>query len=99
MAVAADAVGAVGGVVAGAEVQGDLPARVARRVVAAMGRPFEIGGRRCRVQVSVGLAVADGPGPVDAEDLLRRADAAMYAAKRKGKGRLVVAHSVGASAD
>ncbi|ONH24438.1 GGDEF domain-containing protein [Pseudofrankia asymbiotica] len=73
----------------------DLPVRVARRVVSAMSRPFEIDGRRCRVHASVGLAVEDGPGPVDAEDLLRRADAAMYTAKRGGKGRLVVARSPG----
>ena len=40
------------------------------------------------VTASVGVAVASG---VDADELLRRADAAMYAAKRTGRNRVVAA--------
>ena len=43
------------------------------------------------VSVSVGVATDGGPhGPITGEELLRRADAAMYAAKTQGKARWVV---------
>jgi len=59
--------------------------QVAERVIAAMGRPFAIGGREVFVGASLGIATArDGDG---AEGLLRNADMAMYLAKTRGKGR------------
>ncbi len=42
-----------------------------------------------RVTVSVGVAVRDSVEDVTADDLMRRADAALYAAKRAGRDRVV----------
>jgi len=57
---------------------------VARQVIDACRQPFEIEGQRVRVGASVGVALADRASNV--ERLLRNADAAMYAAKSRGKG-------------
>jgi diguanylate cyclase (GGDEF)-like protein len=63
--------------------------RVANRLTAAMGPLFEIEGREVNVRASVGVA-AGRPGVDTAGDLLRNADVAMYSAKARGKGRVVV---------
>ncbi len=59
--------------------------RVAARVEAAFGRPFVLDGLTVTVTVtaSVGVAYA-GPGEELTEELINRADAAMYEAKRRG---------------
>ena len=54
-----------------------------------MGSFFEIEGRDVNVRASVGVA-AGRPGIESAGDLLRNADVAMYSAKARGKGRVVV---------
>jgi diguanylate cyclase (GGDEF)-like protein len=59
--------------------------RVAERARAALGAPFELRGRELNVAASVGLARARRT-PIDAQELLRAADAAMYRAKRTGRG-------------
>ncbi|WP_432543507.1 diguanylate cyclase domain-containing protein [Kineococcus sp. SYSU DK002] len=58
----------------------DLVRSVADRVGAVLRAPFELEGTVVRVSASTGTAIADTPG-TDLDDLLRRADAAMYAAK------------------
>ena len=58
---------------------------LAERVLAAVAQPIVLAGRTLTPDASVGIAVADGRTSVD--ELLRDADAAMYAAKREGKGR------------
>ena len=64
---------------------------VARRVVEALRQPIPIGDSMLRVGGSVGVAVVDDPEDVpEPEELLRRADMAMYLAKRQGKDRYVV---------
>ncbi|MGW0158434.1 putative bifunctional diguanylate cyclase/phosphodiesterase [Mycobacterium sp. NPDC003323] len=64
----------------GDEVQARL---VANRVVAAFGEPFVVDGHELLLCPSAGLAVATSHGPrLTAEELLKRADVAMYAAKR-----------------
>jgi diguanylate cyclase (GGDEF)-like protein/PAS domain S-box-containing protein len=55
------------------------------RLAAAMSHPFSLSGNQVRVTASIGVASAS-PGE-SADDLLRNADMAMYAAKRHGKGR------------
>ncbi|WP_445169859.1 putative bifunctional diguanylate cyclase/phosphodiesterase [Mycolicibacterium sp. Dal123E01] len=56
---------------------------VGRRVVEAFGEPFLLGSHELLIRPSVGLAVADAAEPqLTAEELLRRADTAMYTAKR-----------------
>ncbi|MEV8512321.1 EAL domain-containing protein [Dactylosporangium sp. NPDC051484] len=66
------------------------PGEPAERVMAEIGRPFELDGHSVTVGVSVGLVQAGEHGPaLSADALLRRADAAMYSGKRRGKGTLV----------
>ncbi len=88
---AADTVARLGGDEFAVLVESDLqPAVVADRVCAALAAPFALDGQVRTVRASVGLVVPDGHGPAaSAELLLRRADAAMYAAKRRGGGVVV----------
>ena len=58
-------------------------ARVARRIVETVRRPFEISGHQVFLGVSVGVAVFPRDG-ADPETLLRHADLAMAQAKRSG---------------
>lgn len=64
-----------------------LPAgRHANRVVAMLGRPFELDqGQTIQIGASVGIALSPDHG-ADPETLLTRADMALYAAKEDGKG-------------
>ena len=61
---------------------------VAERVVEAFGQPFSI-GMVIQMGVSAGLVVWDD-SPQAAEDLLREADVAMYAAKSRGGSQYAV---------
>jgi diguanylate cyclase (GGDEF)-like protein len=58
------------------------------RILAALREPFVIDGRRIGVGASIGLVAPDPGEALSADALLRRADAAMYASKRRGKGAL-----------
>lgn len=56
---------------------------IAHRVAEAFVRPFLLADHELLMRPSVGLAVADADEPdLDAVEILRRADTAMYAAKR-----------------
>jgi diguanylate cyclase (GGDEF)-like protein len=66
-----------------------VPVRVGERVLAFLGKPYDIGGHRLIVRASVGVAIA-GREDRTADDLVRNADVAMYLAKSRGKGRLEV---------
>jgi diguanylate cyclase (GGDEF)-like protein len=59
---------------------------VAERLVRALGEPMTIGGRPLHVNASIGIAMGMR-GSADPADLMRRADIAMYQAKRNGRGR------------
>jgi diguanylate cyclase (GGDEF)-like protein len=59
-------------------------ASVARKVIAAVSRPYELEGHDVRITTSVGVAVFPGHGE-DAEALMRCADVALYEAKRGGR--------------
>jgi diguanylate cyclase (GGDEF)-like protein len=60
----------------------------AEQIVARLGKPFDLAGVHIHVSSSVGIARSDMDcTSVDA--LLRRADIAMYAAKKLGRGRFV----------
>ncbi len=59
---------------------------VADRIIEAVRSPYAIGGREVFVDASIGIALSD-PSLMDAHELLRAADVAMYQAKRNGKGR------------
>jgi diguanylate cyclase (GGDEF)-like protein/PAS domain S-box-containing protein len=62
---------------------------LAERLAAAVAEPLPVDGELLSVRASIGLAFADGP--IDAKDLIARADAAMYRSKRTGRGRPVLA--------
>jgi diguanylate cyclase (GGDEF)-like protein len=64
----------------------DEAVHVAGRIVQALGEPMLIAERELRVNASIGIAL----GGADAADLMRRADIAMYQAKRNGRGRYEV---------
>jgi diguanylate cyclase (GGDEF)-like protein len=54
---------------------------IASRVEVAIAEPIPTDAGPIRVYASVGLALAEGPREADADDLIRRADEAMYRAK------------------
>jgi diguanylate cyclase (GGDEF)-like protein len=70
------------------EVSPAQPRRVAVRILEAFESQVEAGSRLVSVHVSVG--VTDSRRGRDADDLIRQADLAMYAAKSQGKSRFEV---------
>jgi diguanylate cyclase (GGDEF)-like protein/PAS domain S-box-containing protein len=61
---------------------------VAERVIEAFAEPFEVAGREIHQAASIGVTVQLRDGhAADAEEVLSRADAAMYRAKAAGKSR------------
>ncbi|MDT3439290.1 MULTISPECIES: bifunctional diguanylate cyclase/phosphodiesterase [unclassified Pseudofrankia] len=71
----------------------EAPHHVADRVAEALRNPFVFHGRTEHVGVSIGMAtIRADTRPDDADELLRRADAAMYVAKRRTDGQVVIFH-------
>ena len=65
----------------------EAPARViADKLVRQLVRPFEILGREAYVSASIGIAICPDQGD-EADDLLTKADRAMYRAKQGGRNR------------
>ncbi len=62
--------------------------RLADRVIEELGRAFAVGGHTVELRAGIGLRVAGGRE--QAEAVLREADAALYVAKRGGRGRVVL---------
>lgn len=61
--------------------------RVARNILNALARSCNLTGQRCRITASIGLTLFKGQKhPI--EDLLKRADQAMYQAKTAGRNAL-----------
>ena len=68
------------------ELSGSAPVRrLARRLGAAMRLPITLPGAVAMIDVSIGVAFYPDDG-VTTEQLLARADLALYAAKREGAG-------------
>jgi diguanylate cyclase (GGDEF)-like protein/PAS domain S-box-containing protein len=61
----------------------------AERILAALRAPILLEGKETFVTTSVGIATALTPDEA-VDEVLRRADIAMYSAKRRGKGRVEV---------
>jgi diguanylate cyclase (GGDEF)-like protein/PAS domain S-box-containing protein len=61
-------------------------AEVAERIIEELKKPLQIEGKEIGVQASLGISIVDPPSTLDADELIRNADAAMYIAKRDGKG-------------
>jgi diguanylate cyclase (GGDEF)-like protein/PAS domain S-box-containing protein len=70
----------------------DEAVRAAERILRELRRPIPLGGRSIIVGGSIGIALAAEDG-VTVEDIVTQADAAMYAAKREGKGTHAVYES------
>jgi len=85
---ASDIVARLGGdefVVVSPGVAGEAAAfAVGRKMLDAFKEPFVVAGQPCRVGLTIGFALAPHDG-TQAADLLRRADAAMYAGKQGGR--------------
>ncbi|MFL5768893.1 MAG: diguanylate cyclase domain-containing protein [Chloroflexota bacterium] len=72
------------------QVQGDEEAAAAaERILRELRRPIQLGGRSVTVGGSIGIAVG-ADRTATAEEMLLRADAAMYAAKAAGKGTFAI---------
>lgn len=61
-----------------------------RKVRDAIGQPLAVAGITLAPSCSIGVSILGRHGD-EAETLLKRADAAMYAAKRSGRGRIAFA--------
>jgi diguanylate cyclase (GGDEF)-like protein/PAS domain S-box-containing protein len=89
---AGDTLGRVGGdeflVVCPGVVGAEPARRVADRIASAVNKPVTLAGVTREIQVSIGVAHA-GRRVISADALVGRADAAMYASKRRGRGRPV----------
>ena len=59
-------------------------AQIANRLVRASQREYEVGGRSIHMSASVGVTLYPGDGN-EAEEILKNADSAMYAAKAAGR--------------
>ncbi|MGH1571997.1 bifunctional diguanylate cyclase/phosphodiesterase [Methylobacterium sp. P31] len=59
--------------------------RMAERIINTVSEPIEIDGTQVEVGVSLGLAMVQ-EGQTDADEVFRRADAALYGAKAAGRG-------------
>ena len=68
------------------DVDEEQASAVATRMLDVLAAPFEVGDREVFIGASIGIALSDG-GPVEADELIRNADTAMYAAKGAGRGR------------
>jgi len=68
------------------------PAEAQKRMEAALEvleQPFAIAGEEIRISASIGVSLSPLHGSA-LQDLMRKADAAMYSAKRNGKGRVQI---------
>jgi predicted signal transduction protein with EAL and GGDEF domain len=70
------------------DIAGEIEAAtIAQRIVDVFREPFALEDGEVFLATSLGIAIARGGADDRAEDLIRDADAAMYRAKERGKGR------------
>jgi EAL domain-containing protein (putative c-di-GMP-specific phosphodiesterase class I) len=61
-------------------------ADTAERILESLSAPLLLEGKELFVRCSLGISIADGDAAAGADELIRNADAAMYIAKRDGRG-------------
>ncbi len=61
-------------------------ADTAERILESLAAPLTVDGKEIYIGSSLGISVVTGEPSADADELIRNADAAMYIAKREGKG-------------
>jgi diguanylate cyclase (GGDEF)-like protein/PAS domain S-box-containing protein len=64
----------------------EVATEVAERILEDLRQPLTVAGKELVVRGSIGISIMEGPSIVGADELIRDADAAMYIAKRDGKG-------------
>ncbi len=64
----------------------DTATEVAERVLEDLRQPLVVAGKELVVRGSIGISILAGSSTIGADELIRDADAAMYIAKRDGKG-------------
>ena len=64
----------------------DTATEVAERVLEDLRKPLVVAGKELVVRGSIGISILAGSSTIGADELIRDADAAMYIAKRDGKG-------------
>lgn len=62
--------------------------RVAEKIITRLGEPFELEGHTCHIGASIGISFYPKDG-MEAEILLKQADDAMYAVKKKGRNNFL----------
>ena len=78
-------------ILSGADADRSSASSVAEQLLDAVrARAVDVAGARVQYTVSIGLAIANADAPPDIENLLHRADAAMYRAKSQGRNAVVV---------
>lgn len=68
---------------------GEAVEELCRRLLKQIGQPFDVAGNQIFIGASIGVAIAPEAGSEGA-DLLRKADIALYEAKKDGRGRYQV---------
>jgi diguanylate cyclase (GGDEF)-like protein len=61
-------------------------AELAERVIFELDQPFDLNGQEVVIGTSIGAAIYAGPGPMEADELLKNADLALYKSKGNGRG-------------
>lgn len=64
---------------------------VAQKIIDSMTQPFAVNGKGLQITTSIGVATYAG-SRLSADELVRRADQAMYQAKRSGRNTFRIAH-------
>jgi diguanylate cyclase (GGDEF)-like protein len=59
---------------------------LAMKIIARLSEPFDVGGHHIVIGTSIGIAIPPKDG-VDADDLSKNADLALYCAKQEGRGQ------------
>src|SRR6185436_15613094 len=70
---------------------GEVDAVTVARLLSDFESRIEVGGERVRVHVSIGVAVGS-PGKDGPDEMLRKADVALYEDKRRGKNQYRIYH-------
>ncbi len=64
----------------------DVAVEVAERILEDLRQPLTVAGKELMVRASIGISILESGSTASADELIRDADAAMYIAKRDGKG-------------
>ncbi|MCE5191572.1 MAG: EAL domain-containing protein [Actinomycetia bacterium] len=75
------------GVLSDIDTTGGGPLELAERMLRALDEPFGPAGAAISLSASIGVVIGGGPPALQADAIVRNADAAMHRAKQQGRGR------------